>query len=782
MPDRHKLKLGFRGNLTTRTVEVPAGEARPWDADSRLSIVGKGVPRIQAHLQVSGKAKYTFDINLPGMLHAAVLRSPHACAIVKSIDTSRAEKQPGVKAVYAVAKPGDRMIFAGQDVAAVAAESPEQARDALHHIEVAYDAKPFVVDTLAALEAGAPSVHARDVKERRTEGDDPDAGGGKKGRGNRRPTPPKKKGDIARGFRGAPHVHEATYATQVQTHSCMETHGIVVRWDSKKTMTAWSSTQGIFGARDDLAKIFDLKPGDVHVITEFMGGGFGSKFGASPGGTRLAKIAGELAREAGAPVKLMLGRQEDQECTGNRPDSHQVIKLAADRRGRLKGIHVVAHGTAGVGTGAGIGNNAFVIYSRCPNRLVESTDVFTHAGPGAAMRGPGHPQGAFAIELAMDELAKKIGMDPVELRLANDRHPLRLHQLDIGRERFGWKEARERSSSLRDKKARIRRGYGVAASIWPDLGRAKAAVATVSVQRDGTIEVRHGVQDIGGGIPTIMAQVAAEVFGRPLETVTVRFGTSEHGSSVASGGSLTTASVTPAVRNAAEQARAELSELAGKLLGADKGKSVTWDGNGSASLGGKTMTFDQVCKKMEGEAITATATRPRTYGYYPMQFSGRDAYEIGGIQFAEVEVDTWTGIVHCKKILALHDCGRVMNELTATTQTQGGIAMGLGYALTEERIMDPESGRMLNANLESYKIAGFGDCPEVDLVFTEVHTGNNNTGAIGLGEPATIPTAAAIANAVFDAIGVPIRSLPITPDKVLAALGAVPEQGGRASR
>jgi xanthine dehydrogenase YagR molybdenum-binding subunit len=319
----------------------------------------------------------------------------------------------------------------------------------------------------------------------------------------------------------------------------------------------------------------------------------------------------------------------------------------------------------------------------------------------------------------------------------------------------------------------------VAASIWPELGRGKAAVATVSVQRDGTIEVRHGVQDIGGGIPTLIAQVAAEVFARPIETVTVRFGTSELGSSVASGGSVTTASVTPAVRNAAEQAKKELSELAGNLLGAGKGKSVTWDRNGSASLGGKTMTFDQVCKKMEGESITATATRPRTYGYYPMQFTGRETYEIGGMQFAEVEVDTWTGIVCCKKILALHDCGRVMNELTATSQVQGGIAMGLGYALTEERIMDPESGRMLNANLETYKIAGMSDQPEVDLVFTEVHTGANNTGAIGIGEPATIPTAAAIANAVFDAIGVPIRSLPITPDRVLTALGAASRRGGR---
>jgi xanthine dehydrogenase YagR molybdenum-binding subunit len=779
MPDRHKLKLGFRGKLTTRTVEVPDGESRPWDAESRLSVVGAKVPRIQAHLQVSGKAKYTFDVNLPGMLHGAVLRSPHACAIVKSIDLAGAEKQPGVKAAYAVAKPGDRMIFAGQDVAAVAAETPEQAREALHHIEVDYDEKPFVVDAMAALENDAPVVHQKDVKERRTEGDDPDAGGGKKGRGNRRPTPTKKRGDVARGFRGASHTHEATYTTQVQIHSSMETHGIVVRWDSDKTMTVWSSTQGIFGARDEIASIFDLKQGDVHVITEFMGGGFGSKFGASPRGTRLAQMAGELARKAKAPVKLMLTRQEDQECTGNRPDSHQKVKLAADRRGRLRAIHVVSHGTAGIGTGAGIGNNAFMVYSRCPNALVESTDVFTHAGPGAAMRGPGHPQGAFALELAMDELAKKVGMDPVEIRLANDKHPLRLHQLELGRDRFKWKQGRERSAGLRDKKTRIRTGYGVAASIWPELGRGKAAVVTVSVQRDGTIEVKHGVQDIGGGIPTLIAQVAAEVFARPIETVTVRFGTSELGSSVASGGSLTTPSVTPAVRNAAEQAKKELSELAGKLLGAGKGKTVTWDKNGSASLGGKTMTFDQVCKKMEGESITATGTRPNTYGYYPMQFTGRGSYEIGGMQFAEVEVDTWTGIVRCKKILALHDCGRLMNELTATTQVQGGIAMGLGYALTEERIMDPESGRMLNANLENYKIPGISDQPEVDLVFTEVHTGNNNTGAIGIGEPSTIPTAAAIANAVFDAIGVPIRSLPITPDKVLMALDAASKRGGR---
>ncbi len=755
---------------------LPPGEPRPWDARTELAVVGKPHPRVEAAAKVTGAAKYTHDVLPPNVLHGAVLRCPHACATVEAIDVEPAKSSPGVSAAIALTKPGERLLFAGQDVAAVAASTPELAAAALARIAVRYKPEPFVVDTARAMEDGAPIVHRGKVEERTTEGDEPGAGGSAGQRGNVRTTPSMKKGDVGKGLRAARFTHDATYTTQVHTHAALETHSIVVQWEDKSRATVWCSTQGIFSVRDEFAEVFGLKPADVRVHTDFLGGGFGAKFGASAPGSRIGFIAGELARQAKAPVRVILDRREEHLCTGNRPDSRQKVTLGATADGLLTAVHVHAHGTGGVGTGAGVGRNAFGIYSVCPNILVESHDVFTHAGPATAMRAPGHPQGAFALELAIDELAAKLKLDPLDLRLRHNEHPVRKHQFERGRKEFGWDAARKQSAALRAKNARVRRGVGVAASIWGDFGRGKAVVATVSVGRDGTVEVRNGLQDIGGGITTVVAQIAAEVLGRRVEAVRVRLGDSELGPSVGSGGSLTTASVTPAVRAAAEGAKAQLTALAARLFD-KRPEDIVWQGD-AAKAGSKSIAWADLCKKIEGEAIVATGTRPDTYGAYPMKFMGGNMYQIAGVQFAEVTVDTWTGVVGVERVLALHDCGRVMNPLTARSQVNGGVILGTSYALTETRVMDRTHGVMLNADLERYKIAGARDVPrKIDVVFTEVHTGANNTGAIGIGEPATIPTAAAIACAVFDALGAPVRDLPLTPDRVLAALGAVPARG-----
>lgn len=766
-----KLELGLKGSTKVVDVELPKGEAKPWDATAKLSVVGKPIPRVDGPLKVSGRAKYTFDIQVDGMLYAAVLRSPLAAATVKKLDVSRAKELPGVVAVLPVAEAGSQLLFAGQDVAAVAATRPELAREALRSIVVEYEAKQFVTETMSAAKPTAPRVHAGKIEERRTEGDEPGARGPTAAKGNVRASSPMKRGDIGEGKSGAV-THTASYSTQVQTHSALETHGIVVRWDAADKMTAWCSTQGIFSVRDELAEVFGLRPTDVHVITEFLGGGFGAKFGASAPGSRLGFIAGELARAAGKPVKLMCNRAEEHVCTGNRPDAHQDVEVSGTKAGALTAIHVRSHGTAGIGTGAGVGRNAFGLYTKCPNVLVEAHDVFTNAGPGTAMRAPGHPQGAFALELAIDELAAKLGTDPLQMRLAHDEHPVRQAQFERGAKLFEWTRKRAESAKLRKADARIRRGYGVATSIWGDFGRGGAVTATCMVHRDGTVEVRNGVQDIGGGITTVLAQIASEVFGRPLDTIRVRVGNSELGSSVGSGGSVTTSSVTPAVRNACENAKAALTEVAAKQLKVAPA-DIRWQG-GSAVGGTKSIPFARVCKKIDGEAITATGTRPQTYGAQPRAFSGAPFPEIAGVQFAEVEVDTWTGVVKAKHVLALHDCGRVMNEMTTRSQVNGGIIQGTSYALMEQRIMDHDVGRMLNADLESYKIVGAKDVPNIDVELTTVYTGANNTGAAGIGEPATIPTAAALACGVFDALGVAVRTLPMTPSNVLTAMGLNP--------
>lgn len=765
---RHRLDVGFADKIRSVTVETPDDEPRPWDAKSQLSTVGRPTPRIDGAAKVTGAAKYTFDIRLDGMLFAAVLRCPHPCAALTALDVEPARQAEGVRAVLPIATVGSRLIFAGQDVAAVAATSPVLARQALGKIVAAFDRQPFVVDATQALEPNAPSVHEGVVQERRTEGDEPGQSSTEKRSGNVRPGRSQKKGDAAKGLRRAAVVHDATYATSVQTHSAMESHGVVVRWDSPSTMTVWASTQSIFGARDEMASMFGLQDHQVRVITEYMGGGFGAKFGANAPGSAIGKIAGELARLAQAPVKLMMQRGEEHLVGGNRPDSVQRVRLGADAKGRLSAIHVQAHGTAGIATGAGVGRNAFGIYSRCPNILVESSDVFTNAGPGTAFRAPGHPQGAFAIESALDELALILGQDPIELRLANDAHPVRRHQLELGRDRFEWKARREQAVEQRKRQARMRRGVGVASSIWGDYS-SPGVMATVAVGRDGSIEVRNGVQDIGGGIGTSMAIIAAEVFGVPLDRVRVRIGDSEFGAGVGSGGSKTTGSVTPAVRNACEKVKADLTAIAAKRFGVAANK-VAWDAHGRASFGRQSLDFADVCQAMDGDALIATATRPETYAGHPHPYPGSKLPQIAGVQFAEVEVDTWTGLVRCTRVLAVHDCGRVINELTLRSQINGGIIGGVSYALLEQRVLDDSFGVMLNANLEQYKIAGSRDVPAIDIVLTEVVTGSNSTGALGIGEPATIPTAAAIANAVANALGVHVRSLPLTPARVLAAM------------
>jgi xanthine dehydrogenase YagR molybdenum-binding subunit len=769
---KHRLTLGFAGRHKQVDIETPDDEPRPWDAKSELAVVGRSQTRLDGETRVTGRATYTFDVSLPGLLHAAVLRSPHPAATVTKLDVEPARKAPGVHAVMAVARVGQRLRFAGEDVAAVAAETPTAAREALERIVFAADPARHVVDVRAAAKPGAAQVHDGKIEERRTEGDEPDAGGGGRVSGNVRPTPSMKKGDVKKGLRAAAHQHSATYVTQVHTHSALETHGVVVRWDDDDHITCWASTQGIGGVRSDLADMFDLPTANVRVITEYMGGGFGAKFGADAPGSAIGRIAGTLAREAKRPVKLMMTRAEEHLCTGNRPDSVQEVTLGADDEGNLLAIHVKAIGTAGIATGAGVGRNAFAIYTRCPNISVESSDVFTNAGPGAAFRAPGHPQGAFAIESALDELARELALDPVELRLRHDMHPVRRYQLELGRDRFGWLEKRAASAEQRAKNTRVRRGVGVASSIWGDFGHPGASV-TVSIARDGTIEVRNGVQDIGGGITSVLAMVAAEVFRVEPEDVQIKIGDSDYGPGVGSGGSQTTSSVAPACRNAAEKVHAQLLDLAVKRLGADT-KRVKLDAKGGFTYGAKRVSLRDVVSTMPGDAIVASSGRPETYGWGPMKFMGSKRYQIAGVQFAEVSVDTWTGEVRCHRVLAVHDCGRVMNETGVRSQINGGVILGTGYALMEERVMDPVLGVMLNPNLEQYKPLGPVDTPEIDVLLTEVATGANSVGAAGIGEPATIPTAAAIANAVGDALGVHVRQLPITPARVLARL-----EGGR---
>jgi xanthine dehydrogenase YagR molybdenum-binding subunit len=513
----------------------------------------------------------------------------------------------------------------------------------------------------------------------------------------------------------------------VQTHSAIETHGVVADWRDDG-VTIYASTQGIHSVQEEIATLFKLPKSKVRVISEFTGGGFGAKFGAGNHGA----IALHLSRKARKPVRLFLDRRSEHLAAGNRPSSIQKLKLGASKDGTLQAIHLLAHGSAGCAAGAGCSGPAKNLYPAKASRT-EEFDVFLHTGPAAAFRAPGHPQGAFALEQAMDELAEKLGIDPVSLRDKNDAHAARREERRLGREKFGWDEARKRKPS-----GTVRRGVGFAQGLWYNFDGAHSS-AEVIIHDDGSIECRSGVADIGGGIRTACAQVVAEVLGVNPQDVRVHIGDTALPEGPPSGGSQTTQMLTPAVRLAGERANAQLA-------GADLRKP--------------------------GRTVRGFATRARDYGGW--NDDDKFSATIGGAQFVEVEVDAETGIVRVLRALAVHDCGRPVNRLAIESQINGGIIQGVSYALHERRTIDLGTGRMVNADLEQYRIAGARDVPQIEAIILEHFRGRSNTDVSGIGEPATVPTCAAIANAVAHATGARVRSLPITPARVLAALKGVP--------
>lgn len=377
------VRLGFTGDTSDVKLVIPDEEPTPWQWGDKFSVVGRATPRVDGPLKATGSARYTYDIDLPAMLYGAILRSPYPHARVRAVDLSRARALPGVRAAIERGEPIVR--FAGQEVAAVAAVSPAIANDAVALIKVDYEPLPFVTSMEEAQKPSAPRVFSD--------------------RSNVAAPSVTETGNVASALAQAAATHEAIYTTAVQTHVSLETHGAVARWEGDE-LTVWCSTQGIFTVRDDLAVLFNLPPDKVRVITAYLGGGFGSKFGAGPE----VVIAAQLARAAGAPVKLMLPRSAEHLATGNRPSSLQHVKLGADRDGKLVAIELVEQGSGGIGGGAGSAGPFRTLY-RCANVRTEERDIYVNAGPSSPMRAPGWPQGCFALELAMDELARKLKLD-----------------------------------------------------------------------------------------------------------------------------------------------------------------------------------------------------------------------------------------------------------------------------------------------------------------------------------------------------------------------------------
>ncbi len=750
--------------------QVPLDEPPPLAANSELTYIGRPTVRYDGPAKAMGKGKYTADIHLPGMLYARMVNAtvPHGKVI--SVDTSAAEKLPGVRAVHVIEhvfgnaqlrNPGDEtparypiIRYAGQPIAGIAAVSQPIANDAAALVKVQYEEMPFVVDRADARKEDAPKVFPGPADAAGSAG----GGGGPKGVpqvGNVHGPQRKKVGDAAAGMAQADVVVDSEYFTQVQTHSALETHGFVVDWRPDE-VTVYASTQGTSSVRNEFADVFKLPKNKIRVITEYMGGGFGAKFGAGNEGV----VAANLSRKANAPVRLMLDRRQEH-IVSNRPDSHQKLKIGAKNDGTLTAIELTSYGTAGVGTGAGTAGPATNLY-KCANLLTEEYDVFTNAGPGAAFRAPGHPQGCFALEQAIDELAVKLKMDPLDLREKIDESPARKAERQLIRERTNWSKRRPAGADS----GPIKRGCGIAQSVWYRFVNMNSS-CEVRVSKDGSVELLSAVQDLGTGTKTILAQVVAEEFGVPPHDVVVRIGDTRYPIGPDSGGSITAGSITPAARNAAFQAKQKLFAAIAPTYNTTADNLVLKAGRVSLKNNpSQSWTLKQAAAKMPTDQISAQATRAPEYA--------KERLTYGGVDYVELAVDTETGRVHIEKVFGAHDCGRPINPTGVISQINGGILQGISYALFEQRIMDRSKGFMLNANLDGYKILGSREVPEIEIVLVENYLAQSSTDAAGIGESAGIITlAAAIGNAFYNATGVRMRRIPMTPANVLTALGKV---------
>ncbi len=761
--------LEFEGQVSEQRVVMEGDEPPVWGPEAQLTVVGKSIPRVDGFERVTGAAQYAYDVLLPGLLVAAGVRSPHPHARVLSVDASRAEALPGVRAVLhrfntgELKDPGrqrpifsDEVLQEGDLVALVLATSREVAAEARGLIAVEYEALPFVVDAEVAMRPDAPTVLSS--RDHNKISDEYPA--------------TYSRGDVEQGLREADVRVEVRFETPTALHNSMETHGAAARWDGR-TMTVWSSTQDIFGARRQVASALGLQQNQVRVVKQFMGGGFGSKFGAHHSGI----LAAYAAYKLGVPVKYMLTREEENLVAGNRPSSVQTYQLGAKRDGTLTALDLTTIGNCGAQGSwfSPIALPAKELYL-CPNVRTVDHGIRTNLGTQASFRAPGVVEGMAGLEVAIDRLANELGIDPLELRRKNHAdyyqllsrpyaRKLLLKAYEIGAERIGWatRDAEERRYPA-GRDGSLRRGIGMASQLWGGDG-GPPAQAIAKLLPDGSAVIITGTQDIGTGTRTVLAQIAAEALGLPLSKVRVELGDTEFGVfSPASGGSMTLASVGPAVRMAAVEARKELMEVIGHFAEAPADAFEIRDGMViNRETGGDMGPVAAYLELLDGHEITAKGMR------------GPNAEDVTvrtfGAQFAEVEVDIGTGRVRVLRIVAVHDCGRIVNPLTFSSQLEGGIIQGMGLALMERRIVDGRLGTVMNANLEDYKVPTIRDVPEIDLVLLdEPNVYANTLGSLGAGEPPIIPTPGAIANAVQHALGKPINGLPLTPRRVLDLL------------
>jgi xanthine dehydrogenase YagR molybdenum-binding subunit len=706
------------------------------DADKR-TLIGTRVSRLDGPDKVSGRAKYTYDINREGMLYGKILRCPHAHAKIVSIDTSAAEKMPGVKAVKIIQGPDTEIQWAGDEVVGVAAVDEPTAEDAIRAIKIEYQVLPHLVIETDLKAAGDRA----------------------------KPAAAQTQGDVEKGFKEAEVVVEGTYGVPVITHCCLESHGAITGAEGDGLLVN-VSTQNVSGIASQMAGPLAIPANTIHVHMDHVGGGFGSKFGIDRWGivtAQLSKLAG------GKPVKIMLERDAELNVAGARPSAYAKVKIGAKKDGSIVAWQSESWGTGGPPGGS---SPPFPYIFDIPNQQKQYTGISTNIGPARAWRAPNHPQAALITMGALEDLAAELKMDPLDFFLKNieltgQRAEVYREELMKAAELIEWKKkwhARGDTTA-----GPIKRGLGLSIHTWG--GRGHDSNCDLTIQPDGSVEVKLGSQDLGTGTRTAITIVAADSLGLPLNAVKLMIGDNHYAPSGGSGGSTTIGGVSASTRRAALDA---LDLLYAKVAPALDAKPEDLEAVGGTirlkTNPQKSLTWSQACGKLGGMPVTARGKNP---GPGNLINGG-----VGGCQMADVSVDVETGVVRVNKMVAVQDCGLVINLKLAESQCYGAMIMGVAYALYEEKIMDGATGRMLNPNMEFYKLPGIGDVGEM-VVHMMTGKGYDERGVIGLGEPPTVSPGAAISNAVANAIGVRVPYLPLTPDRVLEALD---KKGGNHAR
>ncbi|HTC94212.1 MAG TPA: xanthine dehydrogenase family protein molybdopterin-binding subunit [Terriglobales bacterium] len=770
-----------------------------WPEPGKRNYIGKRISRVDGPLKSSGRAKYTYDLVRPGMLYGKVVRSPYAHARVVSIDTSAAEKMPGVKAIHIVQGPGKEVFWAGDDIVAVAAVDERTAEDAARAIKVEYEQLPHLVvdseepksgidstaplsktDLLALIDTDAAPNQVVEQVHNRGIGFQPTSEllgqwrdqhiketileAVQKAEVKNGPTDSwykvtgkQTQGDADKAFQEADVVSEGTYGQPVITHCCLETHGGIAEWTDDQNLLAHFSTQNVPGIAEQLGSAIGIPAANISVHQDHVGGGFGSKLGLD----RWGITAAQLSKKAGGkPVKIMLERDSELKVAGCRPSAYARVKVGAKKDGTLTAWESYSWGSGGVGGG---GSPPLPYVMNVPNQVKQHTGVVNNIGPARAWRAPNHPQACLITLSALDDLTAKLNMNPLEfyrknIALAKPREKIYLEEFDVADKLMGWSSRWHPRGDQTS--GPVKRGLGVSIHTWG--GRGHNSQCDLTIFPDGSVEIKMGTQDIGTGTRTVILMIAADALGIPMENIKLLIGDNSYPPDGASGGSSTIGGVSSSTFRAAVDA---LDQLFAKVAPALNVQATELEAAGGSIRVTKdptrSISWREACSKLGPHSLTVRGKNP---GPGDLINSG-----VGGVQMADVSVDVETGIVKINKMVCVQDCGLVINLKTAESQCLGALIMGVSYALYEEKVMDQATGIMLNPHMDSYRLAGLGDVGEL-VVHMMTGPGYDERGVIGLGEPPTVSPGAAISNAVANAIGVRVPFLPLTPDRVLQAL------------